>query len=171
MDTILWALMGIVAGACIATQAPINAQLGRNLGVPIADAAEALRLPIGPEALRAEAVEWSVTRGARSGRVAGQAARGRDRADDHGRRRADAAGRGGPVSPVSKGSTAPSRHLRKRLKADITKRRGHRGVALVTAMLISALAAVVRLARSGSGSSACSCRKLVLCASRSAVLR
>ena len=38
MDTILWALMGIVAGACIATQAPINAQLGRNLGVPIAAA-------------------------------------------------------------------------------------------------------------------------------------
>ena len=34
--------------------------------------AEALRLPIGPEALRAEAVEWSVTRGARSGRVAWQ---------------------------------------------------------------------------------------------------
>lgn len=38
MDTVLWALMGIVAGACIATQAPINAQLGRNLGVPIAAA-------------------------------------------------------------------------------------------------------------------------------------
>jgi transporter family-2 protein len=38
MDTILWALMGVVAGACIATQAPINAQLGRNLGVPIAAA-------------------------------------------------------------------------------------------------------------------------------------
>ena len=34
--------------------------------------AEALRLPIEPEALRAEAVEWSVTRGARSGRVAWQ---------------------------------------------------------------------------------------------------
>ena len=38
MDTVLWALMGIVAGACIATQAPINAQLGRSLGVPIAAA-------------------------------------------------------------------------------------------------------------------------------------
>nr|WP_314260112.1 DMT family transporter [uncultured Devosia sp.] len=38
MDTILWALMGIVAGAAIATQAPINANLGRNLGVPIAAA-------------------------------------------------------------------------------------------------------------------------------------
>ncbi|WP_354061725.1 DMT family transporter [Devosia sp. 2618] len=38
MDSILWALMGIVAGACIATQAPINASLGRNLGVPIAAA-------------------------------------------------------------------------------------------------------------------------------------
>ena len=34
--------------------------------------ADALHLPIGPEALRAEAVEWSVTRGARSGRVAWQ---------------------------------------------------------------------------------------------------
>ena len=34
--------------------------------------ADALRLPIAPEALRAEAVEWSVTRGARSGRVAWQ---------------------------------------------------------------------------------------------------
>ncbi len=38
MDAVLWALMGIVAGACIATQAPINAQLGRDLGVPIAAA-------------------------------------------------------------------------------------------------------------------------------------
>ena len=38
MDTILWALMGIVAGACIATQAPINAELGRSLGAPIAAA-------------------------------------------------------------------------------------------------------------------------------------
>ncbi|MDE8346458.1 MAG: ATP-binding protein [Acidocella sp.] len=34
--------------------------------------AAALALPIGPEALRAEAVEWSATRGARSGRVAWQ---------------------------------------------------------------------------------------------------
>lgn len=34
----MWALMGIVAGACIAVQAPINAQLGRDLGVPIAAA-------------------------------------------------------------------------------------------------------------------------------------
>ena len=38
MDTFLWALMGVVAGACIATQAPINAQLGRALNVPIAAA-------------------------------------------------------------------------------------------------------------------------------------
>jgi hypothetical protein len=29
-------------------------------------------LPIGPDELHAEAVEWSVTRGARSGRVAWQ---------------------------------------------------------------------------------------------------
>ena len=34
--------------------------------------AAAMRLPIGPEALHAEAVEWSMTRGSRSGRVAWQ---------------------------------------------------------------------------------------------------
>jgi hypothetical protein len=34
--------------------------------------AASLRLPIGPDALRAQAVEWSVTRGSRSGRVAWQ---------------------------------------------------------------------------------------------------
>jgi predicted AAA+ superfamily ATPase len=34
--------------------------------------AAAMRLPISPEALRAQAVEWSVTRGSRSGRVAWQ---------------------------------------------------------------------------------------------------
>jgi uncharacterized protein len=34
--------------------------------------AQAFALPIGPEALRAQAVEWSVTRGGRSGRVAWQ---------------------------------------------------------------------------------------------------
>lgn len=39
MDTVLWALMGVVAGACIAAQAPINASLGRALEVPVAAAA------------------------------------------------------------------------------------------------------------------------------------
>ena len=39
METILWALFGVVAGACIATQAPINVQLGKGLGLPIAAAA------------------------------------------------------------------------------------------------------------------------------------
>lgn len=39
MDAILWALMGVVAGACIAAQAPINASLGRALEVPVAAAA------------------------------------------------------------------------------------------------------------------------------------
>jgi predicted AAA+ superfamily ATPase len=34
--------------------------------------AAAMRLPIGPDALHAQAVEWSVTRGGRSGRVAWQ---------------------------------------------------------------------------------------------------
>ena len=35
---ILWILLGVVAGACIAVQAPINAQLGRDLGLPFAAA-------------------------------------------------------------------------------------------------------------------------------------
>lgn len=39
MDTIFWALFGVIAGACIATQAPINVQLGKGLGLPIAAAA------------------------------------------------------------------------------------------------------------------------------------
>lgn len=39
MDTILWALMGVFAGACIAVQAPINASLGKALQVPVAAAA------------------------------------------------------------------------------------------------------------------------------------
>ena len=39
MDTVLWALMGVIAGACIAMQAPINANLGRTLEVPVAAAA------------------------------------------------------------------------------------------------------------------------------------
>jgi transporter family-2 protein len=36
---LLWALLGVVAGACIAVQGPINAQLARGLGLPIAAAA------------------------------------------------------------------------------------------------------------------------------------
>ena len=39
MDIMLWALMGVFAGACIAVQAPINASLGKALQVPIAAAA------------------------------------------------------------------------------------------------------------------------------------
>ncbi|SMQ65358.1 transporter family-2 protein [Devosia lucknowensis] len=39
MDTVLWALMGVIAGACIAAQAPINASLGRALEVTVAAAA------------------------------------------------------------------------------------------------------------------------------------
>jgi len=39
METILWSLLGVVAGACIATQAPINVALGRGLGMPVAAAA------------------------------------------------------------------------------------------------------------------------------------
>lgn len=38
MATLLWSLMGIVAGAFVALQAPINAQLGRGLGSPVAAA-------------------------------------------------------------------------------------------------------------------------------------
>lgn len=36
---IFWSLLGIVAGALIAMQAPINAQLARGLGFPLAAAA------------------------------------------------------------------------------------------------------------------------------------
>ena len=39
LTNLLWALLGIVAGACIAIQAPINAFLARGLGVPVAAAA------------------------------------------------------------------------------------------------------------------------------------
>ncbi len=38
MAAFLWALLGIAAGACIAIQAPINALLGRGLGMPAAAA-------------------------------------------------------------------------------------------------------------------------------------
>ena len=38
MTGLLWSILGIVAGACIAVQAPINAQLGRMLGMPLAAA-------------------------------------------------------------------------------------------------------------------------------------
>lgn len=38
MAAILWALLGVVAGACIAIQAPINTLLGRGLGMPVAAA-------------------------------------------------------------------------------------------------------------------------------------
>lgn len=38
MAAFLWALLGIAAGACIAVQAPINVQLGRGLGMPVAAA-------------------------------------------------------------------------------------------------------------------------------------
>jgi len=36
---VLWSLLGILSGAFIAVQAPINAQLARGLGVPVAAAA------------------------------------------------------------------------------------------------------------------------------------
>jgi transporter family-2 protein len=36
---LVWSLLGVVAGAFIAIQAPINAQLGRDLGLPVAAAA------------------------------------------------------------------------------------------------------------------------------------
>jgi transporter family-2 protein len=35
---LLWVLLGVISGACIAVQAPINAQLGRDLGLPLAAA-------------------------------------------------------------------------------------------------------------------------------------
>lgn len=39
MQTILWTLLGVIAGACIATQAPVNVQLGKSLNMPFAAAA------------------------------------------------------------------------------------------------------------------------------------
>lgn len=39
MGLYLWTLLGIFSGACIAVQAPINAALGRGLGLPVAAAA------------------------------------------------------------------------------------------------------------------------------------
>lgn len=39
MANVLWSLLGVVAGAFIAIQGPINAQLARGLGIPIAAAA------------------------------------------------------------------------------------------------------------------------------------
>ena len=39
MAGILWPLLGILGGAFVATQAPINAELSRGLGMPVAAAA------------------------------------------------------------------------------------------------------------------------------------
>lgn len=39
MTGALWSLLGVLSGAFIAIQAPINAQLGRGLGLPVAAAA------------------------------------------------------------------------------------------------------------------------------------
>ncbi len=39
MGGIFWAMLGILAGAFVAVQAPINAALGRGLGLPVAAAA------------------------------------------------------------------------------------------------------------------------------------
>ena len=39
MAGLFWPLLGILAGAFVATQAPINAELGRGLGLPVAAAA------------------------------------------------------------------------------------------------------------------------------------
>ena len=39
MTGVLWSLLGVLAGAFIAIQAPINSQLARGLGVPVAAAA------------------------------------------------------------------------------------------------------------------------------------
>jgi bacterial/archaeal transporter family-2 protein len=39
MMALVWSLLGIVSGALIALQAPINAALGRALGLPVAAAA------------------------------------------------------------------------------------------------------------------------------------
>jgi len=43
---ILWVLLGVISGACIAVQAPINAQLGRDLGLPFAAAFVSFAAPL-----------------------------------------------------------------------------------------------------------------------------
>ncbi|AWC23955.1 MULTISPECIES: DMT family transporter [Aminobacter] len=39
MAGVLWSLLGVLAGAFVAIQAPVNAQLARGLGMPVAAAA------------------------------------------------------------------------------------------------------------------------------------
>lgn len=39
MAAAFWSILGVLAGACIALQAPINTQLSRGLGMPVAAAA------------------------------------------------------------------------------------------------------------------------------------
>ncbi|MBX3598604.1 MAG: DMT family transporter [Rhizobiaceae bacterium] len=38
MGNVLWPLLGILAGGFVAVQAPVNAELSRNLGMPVAAA-------------------------------------------------------------------------------------------------------------------------------------
>jgi transporter family-2 protein len=39
MAGVLWSLLGVLAGAFIAVQAPVNSQLAKTLGLPVAAAA------------------------------------------------------------------------------------------------------------------------------------
>ncbi|HEX4298572.1 MAG TPA: DMT family transporter [Devosia sp.] len=63
----LWILLGVVSGACIAVQAPINARLGATLGLPFAAAfvsfaAGAVVLAIvtfGVAAATQTSIQWS----------------------------------------------------------------------------------------------------------------
>jgi transporter family-2 protein len=49
MGALIWPLLGVFAGAIVATQAPVNAALARDLGMPIA--AAAVSFAIGAAAL------------------------------------------------------------------------------------------------------------------------
>ncbi len=51
MGALLWPLLGVIAGALVATQAPINAALSRGLGMPVA--AAAVSFAVGTVALAA----------------------------------------------------------------------------------------------------------------------
>ncbi len=61
MSAFLWGILGVVAGACIAVQAPINTQLGRALGMPVA--AAMVSFAAGSVALAAVVLVFSKAQG------------------------------------------------------------------------------------------------------------
>jgi len=61
MGAALWAILGVCAGAFIAVQAPINAELARGLGMPVAAAAASFLT--GAVALAALSFAFSAAQG------------------------------------------------------------------------------------------------------------